>query len=141
MNLPQVDKTIEKLVNIHETRDPFRLAKELNVVIAFEDLGEVYGYYNQFKRVKMIHINSNLSDTQQRNTCAHELGHSILHPRENTPMLSQASIVSEMKIEKEANYFATNLIINSESDELKEMCSYLKVGIFGFPEEFVRFLK
>ena len=140
MNLPHIDEKIEKLVNVYETRNPFRLAKELNVVIAFEDLGEIYGYYNQFKRVKMIHINVNSSDMQQRNTCAHELGHSILHPEENTPMLSKQSIVSELKIEKEANYFAVNLTIDNKHNDLVNMRSFQKLEAFGFPEEFERFL-
>ncbi|EAD9998202.1 toxin, partial [Listeria monocytogenes] len=42
-----IQQQIQKLVNIHETRNPFLIAKEKDIIILKEDLGEVYGYYNK----------------------------------------------------------------------------------------------
>ncbi|MCI1904617.1 MAG: ImmA/IrrE family metallo-endopeptidase [Enterococcaceae bacterium] len=140
MDLPYIDKTIKKLVKTYQTRDPYRLAKELNVLVLIENLGDIYGYYNNLRRIKMIHINSNMSDNKKRITCAHELGHSILHPAENTPMLSQVTIASELKIEKEANYFAINLIVDPSADGIEYLQKYQKLEYFGLSDEFVRYI-
>lgn len=140
MDLPQIDAKIKKLVNQFGTRDPFKIARELGVYVVQENLEEIYGYYNQSRKIKMVHINVEMNESDKLLTCAHELGHSILHPKENTPMLSKASITSELKIEKEANYFATHLIINENDDDLSHLCKFELLKIHGLPEEFERFL-
>lgn len=144
MELPIVDGKLHELISNYETRDPFQLAKLLNIFIIEEDLGEIYGYYNRANRIKMIHINSKLDELNKRTTAAHELGHAILHPDENTPMLSKATIVSELKIEKEANYFATNLIIDKakyfEEYNYENVFVYGMLRHYGFPEHFDRYI-
>ena len=47
----------------------------------------------------------------QRFTCAHELGHAILHPNASTPFLRSKTLFSVDKLEIEANTFATTLLI------------------------------
>lgn len=144
MELPSVDSKISELVSNYETRDPFQIAKLLGISVIEEDLGEIYGYYNRANRIKMIHINSRLNEAEQRSTAAHELGHAVLHPSENTPMLSKVTIVSELKIEKEANYFATNLIIDKESyfdeSEFQDVCVYGLLESHGLSEHFARYI-
>ena len=81
-----------------------------------------------------------MSDIEKYITCGHELGHCILHPKENTPMLSKSAFTSELKIEKEANYFATNLIVDPSIDDFELMSNYEKLYYFGLPDEFERFL-
>lgn len=140
MELPHINSKVKKLVNTYGTRDPYKIARELGVLIVEENLEEIYGYYNQQRKIKMLHINSKMSEEDKLLTCAHELGHSIFHSTENTPMLSKSSIVSELKIEKEANYFATNLLIDKADDNLKYLCKYELLKLYGLPEEFERFL-
>ena len=140
MQIPLIDQKLNKIIEEYETRDPYLLSKYLDVAIREENLGDIYGYYNKVKRVKMIHLNTGMNDHFKRFTCAHELGHSILHPNENTPMLSKASIVSELKIEKEANYFATQLIVDYGNSELEYLNEYQKLGYYGLSEEFSRYL-
>ncbi|MDT2677887.1 ImmA/IrrE family metallo-endopeptidase, partial [Enterococcus dongliensis] len=80
----------------------------------------------------------------KRTTAAHELGHAVLHPSENTPMLSKTTIVSELKIEKEANYFATNLIVDKEKYfeeyNYENVCTYGMLNHYGLPEHFARYI-
>lgn len=140
MYLPHVDEKIEKLVRTFQTRDPFQLAKEIGVVVIEEALGDIYGYYSRNRRIQFIHINDRFDGAQRLITCAHELGHCVLHPDENTPFLSNATIVSELKIEKEANYFATNLLVNPDDDGIEYLNDYQKLMYYGLPEEFERFL-
>ena len=47
-------------------------------------------------------------------TCAHELGHAILHPNASTPFLRSNTLLSVDKLEQEANLFATILLIPDE---------------------------
>lgn len=140
MDIPLIDQKIETLIKIHETRDPFRIAKERRIILIEEELGEVYGYYCKIKRIPFIHINKHLSYEDKYFTCGHELGHSILHPDEKTPRLSKITMTSEYKIEKEANYFATNLIIEPELRDYYGMTTYEILASYGLPPELARFL-
>lgn len=141
MEIESIDKTIATLLHIHETRDPFRIAKEKNIIVIERDLGSIYGFYTRLHNVKVIYINSKLSWRKKLLACAHELGHSVLHPAANTPYLSAASIVSELKIEKEANYFATQLIINGSHIEHGINSKFDILNYYGLPVEFERFIK
>lgn len=47
MYLPQIDKKINKLVKLYQTRNPFRIARELKILVLEEELGEIYGYYSK----------------------------------------------------------------------------------------------
>ncbi|WP_086348498.1 ImmA/IrrE family metallo-endopeptidase [Candidatus Enterococcus clewellii] len=141
MEIESIDKIIANLLRIYETRDPFKLAKEKNVIVIEKDLGDIYGFYTRLRNVKVIYINSKLSWQDKILACAHELGHSVLHPAANTPHLSAASITSELKIEKEANYFATRLIVDGSHDDHGINNTYSILNYYGLPIEFERFLK
>lgn len=72
--------------------------------------------------MKQIHINCNLPKHLQKFTCAHELGHALLHPDSNTPFLRNNTRLSINKMEVEADKFAMELLI-TDSD-LKEYGEY-----------------
>lgn len=110
-----IDDIISYLVKKYHTRNPFELAKCLNIEILFEELGTINGYYNRPLRMKQIHINCNLNDGMKRFTCAHELGHALLHPNANTPFLQKHTLLSVNKMEIEANTFAASLLIPNEA--------------------------
>ena len=67
------------LIARHRTRNPFKLARLLNIEIVYEDLGEVRGFFKKILRRKFIFINNKLSEFDQKLVCAHELGHAVLH--------------------------------------------------------------
>lgn len=105
-----MEKTIHNLVHKYKTSDPVALAKELGIIVLFENLGSIRGYYNRQKRQKFIHINNSLSYCDSRFTAAHELGHAILHSAENTPFLRENTLFSVSKLETQANKFAIALL-------------------------------
>lgn len=109
-----IKDTILHLINKYNTSDPFELAEALKITVFFEDLGSINGYYNNPLRMKQIHINSSLNDQDAKYTCAHELGHAIMHPNASTPFLSSKTLLSIDKLEREANTFAVNLLIPDE---------------------------
>lgn len=112
-----IDKLIKKLLKDNETNDPFKIAKNLGINLIYEDLGTLNGYYNTVFRHKLIHINSNLTENQQRFTVAHELGHALLHPDVNTAFLKTHTYMVINKFENEANEFAIRLLIRDEDLE------------------------
>lgn len=130
---------VEKLVRKFGTRNPYKIAKEMNIVVIFEPLGEINGYFTTVFRQRQIHINCDLSEQQKLFTAAHELGHAVLHPKANTPFLKGSTFFSVNKLEKEANLFAISLLISD--DDLKDAndCTLQQLScIFGYPEELIK---
>lgn len=111
MNIKEI---VSLLVKKYDTRDLFMLAKQLGVIIVFEPLGSIYGYYSKSHRTKVIHVNENLPFAKQLLTIAHELGHAILHPEMNTAFLKKNTLFSTDKFEIEANTFAVELLLPDE---------------------------
>lgn len=131
---------ISKLVKKYGTNDPFELASSLGISVLFMNLGQTYGFFRIYKRVKVLVINNMLEDWIKRFVCAHELGHAILHPDVNTAFLKKNTFYSIGKLENQANEFAVNLLLydkNLEDYETKFDC--LREN--GIPLEMERFLK
>ena len=106
-----IDRTVQRLIRDYETSDPFRLARDKQIVVLYEDLGNYRGYYNKVYRHKFIHIHEDLDEVQKKITCAHELGHSILHTNTSTPYMRSNTFYSTNRYEREANLFASHLLI------------------------------
>lgn len=114
MNSDRIKSIVRRLSRKHNTRDPFILADALGILTVTEPLGALNGYYTKKYRIKIIHINSSLSKSEQRFACAHELGHALLHPDANTPFLTKYTYLSVDKYEIEANKFALELLVPDE---------------------------
>lgn len=110
----EIRKKVVRLKKNYDTNSPFIIASGLGIKILYEDLGFINGYYNKMLRMKQIHINRDLPEHMKRFTCAHELGHALLHPNANTPFLKNNTFLSVDKLEIEANKFAMELLISDE---------------------------
>lgn len=110
-----IKDTVLYLIQKYNTSNPFELADALKIAVFYEDLGTINGYYNNPVRMKQIHINSSLNHHDAKYTCAHELGHAIMHPNASTPFLRSKTLLSVDKLEAEANTFAVNLLIPDET--------------------------
>lgn len=122
------------MLNKHGTNDPYKIIEHSNILLFLEELGDIWGYYNRYVRVPMIHINNELTDFQSRFTCAHELGHYILHPDVNTPFLKRNTLFCISKIEREANQFAIHLLIGEDMPDQGETKKHFLTWN-GIPEE------
>ena len=100
---------VENLVKTHETRNPFKLCRELDIILLFVPLVRVNGFYQRYEGQDIIYINESLSDEEKTLVCAHELGHAILHNDMNTISLT-THICVDSKYELEANAFAIQLL-------------------------------
>ena len=114
IDILNIKDIILHLTKKYNTSDPFELANALKIAVYYEELGFINGYYNNPLRMKQIHINSSLNKHDTEYTCAHELGHAIMHPNASTPFLRSKTLLSVDKLEIEANTFAINLLIPDE---------------------------
>lgn len=130
-----IQSTISHLIKKYGTDNPFELADAMNITVFYEDLGTINGYYNKPLRMKQIHINAALDEHIKKFTCAHELGHAVLHPDASTPFLRAKTFLSVDKMEIEANTFAVNLLISDQkisensrltADQLSRLLGYKK---------------
>ncbi len=128
-------ETAAAIASKYGTRDPFRLCEALGIILLLEPLGTVRGYYSKSHRFRVIHINQDLPEEKQAFTCAHELGHALMHPNACTPFLREHTFLSVDKLEIEANRFATCLCY--PSDRLAEEydgCTTAQISeILGLP--------
>jgi len=134
-----LNKLVSKIIKKHNTRNPIDICTNLGIIVLYENLGSINGYYNTAFRQKFIHININLPIYKQKFTAAHELGHALLHPKSNTPFLKENSFLSVDKLEIEANKFAVNLLISDEDlIEYEEFTIGQLSMVFGCHEELIQ---
>ena len=104
-----IKQFVRSLAAENGTFNPFEIAENKGIVIQMEPLGTIRGYYSKALRTKFIHTNCDLDEYQQKFTCAHELGHALMHPDLSTPFLRESTLFSVDKLEVEANRFAACL--------------------------------
>ncbi|AKL94979.1 putative Zn peptidase [Clostridium aceticum] len=105
---------VKQIIEKHKTNNPFEIAKEKNIIVIFEKLAKIRGYYEYNKRCKYIHINEDLPSEEQHLVCAHELGHALLHPKVNIIFITSNTLFVKNKFEIEANKFAAELLIQDD---------------------------
>ena len=108
MNIKQKANSLAKRYN---SRNPFEIIKNLNVILVYYPLKDVRGFYQFFQRNNIIYIDENLSENEQIMVCAHELGHMLLHKNSNALFMDTRTHFVTTKYENEANTFAAELLI------------------------------
>lgn len=122
------------------TNDPWQIAQALNIHIVVQPLGNILGNYRYMKRIRWIFINEEIieNETLTRVVLAHELGHAIMHRRENCCFMAHHTLLLTSKIEKEANLFAAHLLITDEL--LQEYVDFTQdqfCQCTGYPRELI----
>lgn len=135
----RIEQLVEGLICRFHSDDPFEIAQAKNIIVLREPLGTIRGYYGSSFRFRVIHINQDMEPWEERFTCAHELGHAILHPNVNTPFLRENTLFSINKLEREANLFAACMLCPSETlEEYREYTTSQIASITGVREELIR---
>lgn len=114
----QIINIAHKIMRKYRTYDPFDLADYLHIEIIKRPLGNIWGFYILIRRNKQIYINSEIEYIKQKFTCSHELGHAVLHPKENCPFMRSSTLFTINKLEVEANTFAACLMFPTADGEL-----------------------
>ena len=138
MNNKQIPKLVSYLKRKYGTDDPEEIADYLGVTIIRIPLEDVVaGFYKLLKRRKYIFLNSDIDDDVFiRVVLAHELGHAIMHPKENCAFMKSKTLLLTSRIEKQANIFAAFLLI--DDDMLEEFYGYTEeqfCNCTGYPLE------
>jgi len=112
-----LNRNIKKIVSYYKrktgTADPFAIADQLGILYQICDL-QFEGCYMFLKNHRYIFLNQNLSYHDKQLVMAHELGHAILHRKENCYFIRNKTLLLNSKNEIEANKFAMELLISDE---------------------------
>ncbi len=120
---------VHKVKKEYGSSDPFRICKlKRSVKLNFEAMGigqeATKGFFLKMYQINSITVNSDMPKEFQRIILAHELGHVFLHSnikRENDvsgnkiKQFSDTAIFADNAMEKEANMFAAELLIDDSS--------------------------
>lgn len=133
---------VTKLIKKYHTDNPIELAKALNIHIRYDDLGGAkYGNYMKYKRVKMIIIDKDRTPPELFNfVAAHELGHAICTPDDNTQWLNRYTMTGTVsKVERIAHQFAVELLLNDKYLRNNEDYDiYTLAQCRGVPKDFIQ---
>ena len=133
-----IKKKVDSLVKKHQSRNPFEIIRELNVIPVFAPLIETRGFYQYFQRNNIIYINENLPRHEQMLVCAHELGHMTLHKKTNSIFMDSRTHFNTCKFEIEANTFAMYLLVGDELlYEYRELTAEQLSRLLGYKKELI----
>ena len=111
-----IKRRVKNLVKKYNTRNPYELADYLKIEIRLTSLPlHIHGFHDHVLRRKFIVINSELEPYKQRQTCAHELGHALLHKGWGYYFMIEHTFFSPGRFEREANEFAWQLLFDEEA--------------------------
>lgn len=134
-----IKQIVKSLMIKYGTNNPAIIAEYLGIKIIYAPLDDMAGFYKLLQRRKYIFINSDIEDESfTRVVLAHELGHAILHRKENCCFLDHHTLILTSKIERQANLFAAELLITD--DLLQEYCECTKeqfCSCTGYPKELI----
>jgi len=135
-----IRKIIKKLIQKAGTNNPYKICKELGILVEFKDLGKVLGFFKCHRRQKIICLNETLCPIRAKQVCAHELGHVVLHPCVNTVYLDLCTYAVTEKFENEANRFAAELLItDADASEHKEQSIEAIASTLGVSKNLVEY--
>lgn len=142
--MESIEHKAKRLIRYYErmtgSHNPVKIAKYAGIRIAIIPLGEIAGNYILIKRKRWIFVNDNIpEDSPLFNVVvAHELGHALLHRKENCAFFKYKTLLLTSGIEREANLFAAYLLITD--DMLKSYEGYTKERFCdgtGYPKELI----
>lgn len=136
-----MNRDIKKIVSYYKrktgTTDPFEIADQLGILYQVCNL-QFEGCYMFLKNHRYIFINENLPEHEKQLVMAHELGHAILHRKENCYFIRNKTLLLNSKKEIEANRFAMELLIpDSLLEEYREFTIEQISRITGYHQKLI----
>lgn len=102
----KMKRLIQYYKRITGSSDPVKIAESAGIRIAIVPLGEIAGNYILLKRKRWIFINDNIpSDSPLfKVVVAHELGHALLHRKENCAFIKKKPCYSHPELNAKQIY-------------------------------------
>lgn len=133
---------MQRLIKYYEkmagTIDPVSIAEYAGIGIAILPLGNIAGNYKLLKRKRWIFVNEDIPINSPffKVIVAHELGHALLHRKENCAFIKNKTLLLTTGTEREANRFAAYLLITDEMLLDYSGCTKEQFcNCTGYPEE------
>lgn len=136
-----VKQKANQLIYQYKTDNPFKVAQFKNIRIIYADLGGKLGNYLKYRRSKFIIIDNIRTPTNMHSfICAHELGHAICTPDDNTEWLKAYTMkINADKIEYIANHFAVEFLLNDEYIHRNKECNIFQLAqLKGIPRDMIK---
>lgn len=128
---------VSKNVRKYGTRNPFELAKKLNIEVQLGNPG-CAGCYMYLKKHRYIFLDQNLEEREMLQVMAHELGHAIMHRKQNCYFIRNKTLLLNSKTEREANMFAAELLITDDIlTECKDYTLDQLARLTGYEEKLI----
>lgn len=112
-----MNRNIRRIVAYYKrkygTSNPFEIADCLGILYQIGAI-KCDGCYMFLKNHRYIFLNQDLSEPEMLLVMAHELGHAILHRKENCYFIRNKTLLLNSKTEIEANKFAAELLISDD---------------------------
>lgn len=144
MFLETTERKIKRLVRYYErmagTRNPSAIAEYADIRIAILPLGTIAGNYKLINRKRWIFVNDSIPTDSPlfQVVVAHELGHALLHRKENCAFIKNKTLLLTSGIEREANQFAAELLINDDMIDEYRCCTLEQFcSCTGYPKELI----
>mgnify|MGYP001168533593 FL=1 len=137
----QIKRIVSYYCKKYNTRNPFEIADRLGILYQIGNIG-CSGCYMFLKNHRYIFLNQKLPKHELKMVMAPELGHAIMHRKENCYFIRNKTLMLTSKIEIEANTFAAELLIPDELI-LENPCVPADqiASIAGYCEEIMKFKK
>ena len=142
--MENIERKAKRLIRYYErmtgSHDPIKSAEYAGIRIAIVPLGDISGNYILIRRKRWIFVNETIPKDSSlfQVIVAHELGHALLHRKENCAFIKSRTLLLTSGIEREANLFAAHLLITD--DILKEYAGYTQeqfCNSTGYPKELI----
>ncbi len=142
--MENIERKAKRLIRYYErmtgSHDPIKIAEYAGIRIAIVPLGDISGNYILIRRKRWIFVNETIPKDSSlfQVIVAHELGHALLHRKENCAFIKSRTLLLTSGIEREANLFAAHLLITD--DILKEYAGYTQeqfCNSTGYPKELI----
>lgn len=137
----KISKLVAFLMKKYGTNDPEKIARYLGITIIRKSLEDVVaGFYKMIKRRKYIFLNDDIDDEFFiKIVLAHELGHAIMHPKENCAFMRNHTLFLTSRLEVQANTFAAFLLIDDGLiQDFAEFTREQLCNCTGFPETLIK---
>ena len=112
----EIRRIASRVVWRYGTRDPFRIALYEGIHVLRPSLPPgINGFYQAVGGRRIIHVGEMLSEPRSVAVCAHELGHALLHPAQNSFLLSDNPLFLPGRSERDAELFSFYLLDGGEA--------------------------